>query len=103
MNFSIGSSVCYISVSQIRKRGVAVVELYIPDDKEFYKRLEAKKDEIENAAGMKLDWQDLGEKKARRICVEEPSDFEDKSAWINQFDWIMDKMLRMKNAFKAHI
>ena len=32
MTFSIGSSACYISVSQIRKRGVAVVELYIPDD-----------------------------------------------------------------------
>lgn len=103
MNFSIGSSTCYISVSQIRKRGVAVVELYIPDDKGFYKQLEAKKDEIENAAGMPLDWQELKEKKACRICVEEPSDFEDKSAWIKQFDWIMDRMLRMKKAFKSHI
>ena len=33
-------------MSQIRKRGVAVVELYIPDDDDLYKRLEAKKDEI---------------------------------------------------------
>ena len=103
MNFSIGSSTCCISVSQVRKRGVAVVELYIPDDKGFYKQLEAKKAEIENTAGMPLDWQELKEKKACRICVEEPSDFEDKAAWTSQFDWIMDRMLRMKNAFKPHI
>lgn len=103
MSFSVGSSICYISVSQVRKRGVAVVELYIPDDKELYKQLETQKDEIEALAGMPLDWQELKGKKASRICVEEPSDFEDKSAWIGQFEWIMDKMLRIKKAFKAHI
>lgn len=103
MTFSIGSSACYISVSQIRKRGVAVVELYIPDDDDLYKRLEAKKDEIEAEAGIPMDWQELKEKKASRICVEEPSNFDDKSAWENQFNWIMDRMTRLKKAFKEHI
>lgn len=103
MTFSIGSSACYISVSQIRKRGVAVVELYIPDDDDLYKRLETKKDEIEAVAGIPMDWQELKEKKASRICVEEPSNFDDKSAWESQFNWIMDRMTRLKKAFKGHI
>lgn len=50
-----------------------------------------------------MDWQELKEKKASRICVEEPSNFDDKSAWENQFNWIMDRMTRLKKAFKEHI
>lgn len=103
MTFSIGSSACCISVSQIRKRGVAMVELYISDDDDLYKRLVAKKDEIETAAGIPMDWQELKGKKASRICVEEPSDFDDKSAWESQFNWIMDRMTRLKKAFKGYI
>ena len=103
MDFSIGSSTCYVSVSQVRKRGVAVVELYIPDDKGLYKQLEEKKTEIEKAVGMQLNWQELKEKKACRICAEKPFNFEDRSAWNSQFEWIMDGMLRIKKAFKPHI
>ena len=103
MNFSVGSSLCCISVSQIRKRGVAVVEFNIPDDKAFYKRLEEKKDAIETAAGIPLDWQELPLKKACRICVEKAVDFDDRDAWESQFDWIMDRMLRLKKGFQGHL
>lgn len=103
MNFSIGSSTCYISVSQIRKRSVVIVELYIPDDKSFFERLLKKKGEIESEAGISFNWQKLPEKKACRICVEKPADFEAKEAWNEQFDWIMDRMARVKKAFKGYI
>ena len=39
MDFSIGSSACHISVTQIQKRNKVGVELYINDDKEFFKGL----------------------------------------------------------------
>lgn len=103
MNFSVGSSLCCISVSQIRRRGVAVVEFNIPDDKAFYKRLEEKKDAIETAAGISMDWQELPLKKACRICVEKAVDFDDRDAWKSQFDWIMDRMLRLKKGFQGHL
>lgn len=103
MAFSIGSSACYISVSQLHRRGVAVVELYISNDKDLYKRLEAKSDSIDAAAGIPLNWLELEGKNASRICIEKSFDFENMSAWTSQFDWIMDSMLRIKRAFKAHL
>lgn len=39
MNYSIGSSECYISVSQIRNRDEINVALYIPDSKQLYRTL----------------------------------------------------------------
>ena len=31
------------------------------------------------------------------------TDFEDKSAWSKQFDWVMDTAIKMKKAFKKYI
>ncbi|MFQ7001054.1 MAG: hypothetical protein ACLRRH_06950 [Clostridium sp.] len=39
MDFSIGSSACHISVTQIQKRNKVGVELYINDDKELIRDL----------------------------------------------------------------
>ena len=80
-----------------------MVELTIPNDKAFYKRLEERKDAIEAAAGIPLDWQELPQKKMCRICVEKEADFDDRNAWESQFDWIMDRMLRLKKGFQGHL
>lgn len=70
MNFSVGSSVCNIAVSQIAKRNELDVELYISDDKEFFKSLFQNKDSIEADAGLTFDWRELPERKASRIVIE---------------------------------
>ena len=103
MNYSVGSSVCHIAVSQIRKRNEAYVELYIDDDKEFFQELFQHKNEIESAAELTFDWRELPERKASRIMIVKQVSFDDKNQWKEQFEWISDVMLKMKKAFKEYI
>lgn len=101
MDFSIGSSACHIAVSQIQKRKAVDVELYINDDKEFFKSLFAHKDEIEKNMEMELEWKELPERKASRILIEKTVDLDDRATWPEQFDYIMDTCIKMKKAFKT--
>lgn len=34
---------------------------------------------------------------------EKAADFDDKSSWDEQFDWIANTLLRMKRAFKKYL
>jgi len=103
MDFSIGSSACHISVSQIQKRKAVDVELYINDDKELFKSLFAHKDEIEKNMEMELEWKELPERKASRILIEKTVDLDDRATWPEQFDYIMDTCIKMKRAFKRYL
>lgn len=103
MNFSIGSSACRIAVSQILTRDQLVVELYINEDKELFHSLLKNKKQIEELSGLSFDWRELPNKKASRIIIEKKVSLNDKSQWTNQFDWIMDVMLKMKTEFKKYL
>ena len=105
--FSIGSSACHLSVLQIRKRSELYVGLHINGDsnggKELFHDLLAEKENVEAEAGLTLEWEELPEKKASRIGVKKNVDFNDKTQWTSQFDWIMDVMLRLKKVFGERI
>lgn len=103
MNLSIGSSGCQIAMDLIRKYGHLIVELYISDDKELYHTLFAKKAIIEHDLGNELKWCELPEKKASRIMLIKPVDFDDKSTWVEQFEWLMETTMKFKKAFKKHL
>lgn len=103
MTLSVGSSSCHISINQIRKDNQIVVEWHISDDKELFHRFHDHKTEIETDMGMKLDWRELPDKKASRILVSHSADFENKDKWPEQFDWVMDVALKMKNAFRKYL
>jgi len=103
MNFSIGSSACHISVSQIQKRNELDVELYINEDKELFYSLLQNKNDIESDIGLNFDWRELPERKASRIVIEKNVSFDDKSMWNSQFDWLIDTMIKMKKTFKKYI
>lgn len=103
MALSVGSSACNIDISQIRKYNQLIVEWYITDDKELYQKFFLHKDEIEAEMGMELEWNELPEKKASRIIAYIDADFNDKEAWPNQFDWIIEVAVKMKNAFKKYL
>ena len=102
MSLSIGSSVCRVDVSQVRKFNHLIVELYISDDKELYHKLHGRKVEIETEVGISLEWNELPDKKASRIIAYKTVDFENKNDWPKQFDWIMDTSIKLKKAFKKH-
>lgn len=103
MNYSIGSSESYISVSQIRNRDEINVALYIPDSKQLYRTLLEQKEDIERTAGISLSWYELPERKASKVIIERAAEFENCNKWNEQFDWIIDIMLKMKKAFKKYL
>lgn len=100
---SVGSSASHICINQIRKDNLIVVEWYISDDKELFHKFNTHKVEIEAEMDMKLDWRELPDKKASRILVTHPADFENKDKWSEQFDWVIDVALKMKKAFKKYL
>ena len=103
MNFSVGSSACHITVSQIQKRNELDVELYISEDKDLFHSLFEKKDAIESDAGLYFEWRELPERKASRIVIEKSVTFGDKNQWIAQFDWLIDVMIKMKKTFRKYL
>lgn len=52
---------------------------------------------------MKLDWRELPDKKASRILISHPADFDNKNEWSEQFDWVIDTALKIKIAFKKYL
>lgn len=103
MNFSVGSSACCISVSQVRRDDNIVVEWHIHDDKDLYKMFFSHKKEIESKIGFSLEWRELPNKKASRILTMKKVDFDNKEKWNEQFDWIMDVAIKMKEVFKEYL
>ena len=103
MDFAIGSSGCHLTVDQIYKNDCLMVELYIREDKELFRSLYSRKDSIEGALNMKFDWRELPNRKASRIIRMRDADLNDRNQWPEQFDWIMDSLLRMRAEFKKYI
>ena len=100
IDYSIGSSACHFAVLQLQKRRKLGVELYINENKELFHNLYQMKDEIESSTGLSFDWRELPNRKASRIIISKDVSFDDRTQWPEQFDWLIDVMLKMKRAFK---
>ena len=103
MNFAIGSSECHLVINQIQKRNELILELYIDNSKELFHQLYEHKREIEADLGFELDWRELPEKKASRILITKKVNFNNRNKWQEQFDWLIEKTLKMRAAFKKYL
>ena len=103
MTFSIGSSVCNIIISQVRKFNNVLVEWYITNDKDLYHKLFKYKDQIEQELGFNLEWNELPDKKASRILISKNADFSDNDSWPSQFEWMMQTAIKMKKVIKKYL
>lgn len=103
MSLSIGSSAAYFDLLQERSRNAIGVEIYIDDSKALFHTLESHKDEIEAETGVEFEWMELPDRKASRILVEKAVDYEDKSEWPMQFDWMMDVSIKLKKAIRKYL
>ena len=52
---------------------------------------------------MTFDWRELSERKASRIVIEKKVNLSDKNQWNDQFDWLIEVMIRMKKVFKKYL
>lgn len=103
MDLSVGSSAYLIRITQGRKGNKLGVEWYIHDNKNVYERLYGNKEQIEKELGFSVEWMKLENKKASRIIAYKSIDFEDKNEYINQFQWIMNIAVKMKDVIKKYI
>lgn len=103
MSLYIGSSECHLELLQLKVRNALGVEFRIDDNKELFKSLEEHKEEINKEVGLELDWNENPTKKASKVVVEKKFDTTRKEDWENQFDWMMDTLIKMKKAFKKYL
>ncbi|WP_036499260.1 DUF4268 domain-containing protein [[Mycoplasma] testudinis] len=103
LGFGIGSARYQITLLLPNQNDQMGVEFYIYDDKELFFSLEQKKQEIEKNIGLSFDWQELPNRKASRIIIQKDAKLNNQQEWPNQFEWLIQTMLKMKQEFKKHL
>ena len=61
------------------------------------------KDVIESETGLNFDWRELPAKKASRIVIAKQVSFVNKNLWNEQFNWLVDVMIKVKKTFSHYI
>jgi hypothetical protein len=100
---SIGNSEAHVSLTINSRDGAFGVELYIPNNKELYERLLARKSDIEQELGETAQWMALPQKKASRIKVIMGGDFDQKNRWEDYFDWLLRKAEKFQSVFPKYV
>lgn len=101
MDLSIGYSYCNMRIW--RTKDTIQIQLYIPDNKGLFDKLHDKKADIEKEAEIEFDWQNTDKQKSRHITIEKNSEFSNREKWSEQFDWIIDTVIKMKKTFTKYI
>lgn len=100
-NIAVGTSEAHISVELVNKEEVVGMKMYIPDNKEFFDKLYAHKDEIEKKLGYEMEWNRLDGKKASHIKHTIPGlNFDDHSNYDELMNEIIDDAVNIREAFK---
>lgn len=102
-DIAVGIHSCHIALIADIKNSKIRCELYIPDDKDFFNRLQTMQGKIkeELAPSGELEWQPLLDRKACRIRETKPFDF-DRGDWIVAIQWLAERALTYKNVFKKY-
>lgn len=98
-NISIGSSYSVISVNLNSFDEAIRTELYIHNNKELYRFLEQRKEEIERSLGDKVEWMELPGKKASRIRLEINGSIYNTEEWDSYFSWLQEKSEKFQRVF----
>jgi Domain of unknown function (DUF4268) len=100
-DMAIGRSDCHVALTVMARENKVGCELYIPDDKELYQSLLARKCEIETDLDLAepLEWMELPSKKASRIRAYKDCQFGETASWQPAFEWLADSALRFKRVF----
>jgi hypothetical protein len=101
-NVALGSSECHIAFTINSREKEFACEVYISDNKDFYRKLYEQKDQIEKDLNEKLEWLELPEKKACRIKLSISGDFDNQDKWENYFEWLQEKGEKFKKVFPRY-
>lgn len=62
-----------------------------------------KREAIESAAEVQLDWRELPDRKMSRVLYETNVDFSNRDEWREQFDWIKEHSVKIAKAFRKQL
>ncbi len=103
-NISIGSSDAHLALTLNSKENLFGVELYIPKNKELYSQLFQHKNDIEKDLNEgSLEWMELPEKKASRVRVSYPGDFNEEGKWEVYFGWLLTVAEKFHKVFPEYL
>lgn len=103
IDISIGNSQAHLGLVILSQENKFCVDFYIPDNKELYQKLSNHKDEIEAELGEKAIWMPLPNKKASRIRVFHPGNFEDVTKWEDAFKCLISEAEKFHRVFPKYI
>jgi hypothetical protein len=90
-DLSMGNSQLHISCIISFQNDFMRCDIYIPDNKDLFKKLFSKKDAIEKELGFNLEWEELPTAKASRIKYQNNNiNLKNKSEYENYFKWLKD-------------
>jgi hypothetical protein len=95
---SMGSSEAHVTLTINSRENLLGCELYINRNKDLFKFLQERKDEIENAIGQKIEWIDAAV--ASRIKINKViTDLFSQSESVNYFSWLYEKTTLFQRVF----
>jgi len=102
-DISFGNSKAYIALVVSMRDDFVRCELYIPNSKETFFELTKHKENIEKELGEKLEWQELPNKKASRIKIEQDADVDNTAKWESYFEWLRQQAESFQKIFSKRI
>lgn len=104
MNFRFGANDCYLSVTQLLRDKEVSVALYFNEETPTYHDLHAQSEQIHADLGFELDWINKSENKcSMAVLRKKNADFDDESKKQEQFEFIVGKLLKMREVFSKYL
>ena len=99
-DISCGNSKAYLSLTIDSQNKSIATGLYIPDNKELYFYLEAKKAEIELELGFQMEWLPLQNKKASRVYFKQENiDIFNPIKRVEYYEWLKVNSEKIQKIF----
>jgi hypothetical protein len=93
-----GTPEVHVTLTINSRENLLGCELYINRNKDLFKFLQERKDEIENAIGQKIEWIDAAV--ASRIKINKViTDLFSQSESVNYFSWLYEKTTLFQRVF----
>jgi hypothetical protein len=101
-SFSVGTSRAHTAALVIARDRKVRVELSLRsgDAKILFARLLAQRENIETIVGSPLNWREMPDRKASRVCVDKAVDLYDEGDWPQQFAWLQNMLEKFDEAFR---
>jgi len=102
-DISFGFSTAHIVLTVNSQSEQMYCQIYIPDSKQLFADLLARRVDIENELGETLEWEELPEKKASRIKLPMKGDLMNQDGWNSYHSWMLAKVEDFQKVFSRYI